>query len=69
MPANDKLTQLKQKRQLDLFFNIKPMLEKFIAGDFIAITSEMCQFPASNENTDLYDTYVEPESITCVIVT
>ena len=50
MPANDKLTEL-QKRQLDLFFNIKPMLGKFIAGDFIAIAGEMCRFPASNENT------------------
>ena len=28
------------------------MLEKFIAGDFIAIAGEMCRFPASNENTD-----------------
>ena len=27
------------------------MLGKFIAGDFIAIAGEMCQFPASNENT------------------
>jgi hypothetical protein len=24
-----------------IFFNIKPMLGKFIAGDFIAITGEM----------------------------
>jgi hypothetical protein len=28
------------------------MLGKFITGDFIAIASEMCRFPASNENTD-----------------
>ena len=27
------------------------MLEKFIAGDFIAIADEMRRFPASNENT------------------
>jgi hypothetical protein len=27
------------------------MLEKFIAGDFIAIAGEMRRFPASNENT------------------
>jgi hypothetical protein len=27
------------------------MLEKFIAGEFIAITGEMRRFPASNENT------------------
>ena len=27
------------------------MLGKFIAGDFIAIAGEMCQFPASSENT------------------
>jgi hypothetical protein len=27
------------------------MLGNFIAGDFIAIASEMCRFPASNENT------------------
>jgi len=27
------------------------MLEKFIAGDFIAIAGEMHRFPASNENT------------------
>ena len=43
MPANDKLTELQ---------NIKPMLGKFIAGDFIAIAGEMHRFPASNENTD-----------------
>jgi len=24
---------------------------KLIAGEFIAIAGEMCQFPASNENT------------------
>jgi hypothetical protein len=29
------------------------MLGKFIAGDFIAIASEMCRFPASNKNTDM----------------
>jgi len=28
------------------------MLEKFIAGDFLAIAGEMRRFPASNENTD-----------------
>ena len=28
------------------------MLEKCIAGDFIAIAGEMHRFPASNENTD-----------------
>jgi hypothetical protein len=28
------------------------MLEKFIAGDFIAIAGEMRRFPASNENTE-----------------
>jgi hypothetical protein len=44
MPANDKLTELQ---------NIKPMLGKFIAGDFIAIADEMCRFPASNEYTEL----------------
>jgi hypothetical protein len=27
------------------------MLGKFIAGDFIAIASEMRRFPASNENS------------------
>jgi hypothetical protein len=43
MPANDKLTELQ---------NIKPMLGKFIAGDFIAIAGEMRRFPASNENTE-----------------
>jgi hypothetical protein len=28
------------------------MLEKFIAGDFIAIAGKMRRFPASNENTE-----------------
>jgi hypothetical protein len=31
--------------------NIKPMLGKFIARDFIAIVGEMQWYPASNENT------------------
>jgi hypothetical protein len=30
--------------------NIKTMLGKFIAGDFIAIAGEMRWYPASNEN-------------------
>ena len=37
------------------------MLEKFIAGDFIAIAGEMRRFPASNENTghDITEIYLK----------
>jgi hypothetical protein len=31
------------------------MLGKFIAGDLIAIASEMRRFPDSNENTVIYN--------------
>jgi hypothetical protein len=31
------------------------MLGKFIAGDFIAIAGEMRRFPASHENTVIYN--------------
>ena len=51
MPANDKLTELISERQLDLFLNIKPMLGKLIAEDFIAKAGEMQMYLASNENT------------------
>jgi hypothetical protein len=33
------------------------MLGKFIAGDFIAIASEMHRIPALNENTAIFQSY------------
>jgi hypothetical protein len=34
MPANDKLTELKSRKELDLFLNISPMHGIFIARGF-----------------------------------
>ena len=60
MLANDNLTKSKWKRQLNLFFNIKPMLGKLIAEGFTAIASEMCRYPVSNENTvDNHYTHID----------
>ena len=45
------------------------MLGKFIARDFIAIAGEMCQFPASNENTGVVDCNSIPSYHTLVVMT